>query len=275
VLHHFAGSPDDGQLPYAGLIQGSDGVLYGTTQQGGSGGYGTVFKLGTSGGSFSILYNFDFAVGSGYSPWAGLLQGSDAAFYGTVPSGPSSQGAVFRLTAAGSYTVLHTFGSAPGDGQMPYGALIQASDGALYGTTSAGGSASLGTVYKLNLDGSDYAVVYSFGPIPGDGQQPKAALMQGSDGALFGTTQLGGDVAVGTVFRLHPPPTFTNISRGSGQAVQLTLNGFPQVTYSLKMSADGSVWVNLANLTSAGGVFHFTDSTAAGANQRFYRAVWP
>ena len=101
-LYSFNGS--DGSLPFAGLVQGSDGNFYGTTVQGGvialcAGGCGTVFKI-TPGGSLTTLYSFSYSDGA--TPYAGLVQGSDGNFYGTTPyGGASGYGTVFKITADG------------------------------------------------------------------------------------------------------------------------------------------------------------------------------
>jgi uncharacterized repeat protein (TIGR03803 family) len=275
VLHHFVGGSQDGQLPYAGVIQGNNGALFGTTQQGGPGGYGTVFTLGTNGG-FSLLHGFYWGLGVGLNPRAGLVQASDGALYGTTPSGSNSKGSIFKLNPDSTgYTVLHNFGNDPTDGQVPYAGLVQGSDGALYGTTTGGGSAVQGAAYRLNLDGSGYRVLYSFGATVNDGQQPQAPLMQGKDGALYSTTWAGGDAGNGTVFRLLIPPVVTSINPTAGRNIQLSLRGFTNVSYRLESSsANLSSWTPLGSFNGPGPDYSFTDLTASNSPMRFYRAVW-
>ncbi len=117
VLYSFAGG-SDGEHPYAGVIQGSDGNFYGTTYQGGTSGYGTVFKL-TPSGTETVLYTF--AGGSdGATPEAGVIQGSDGNFYGnTLQGGASGLGTVFELTPSGTETILHTFAGGAATAQIP------------------------------------------------------------------------------------------------------------------------------------------------------------
>jgi uncharacterized repeat protein (TIGR03803 family) len=224
VLHTFTGTSGDGEKPYAPLVIGSDGALYGTTEDGGSGGGGTVFKLQTSGSGYMVLHPFTGDNGDGESPVAALIQGRDGALYGTTEDGGSnSLGAIFTLNTNGSgYTTLYSFtyvDEGPPNGVVyPYGlypeaALVQGRDGELYGTT-AGNSGNnengAGTVFKLNTDGSDFTTVYSF-TIPGnidsfgtnvDGETPVAPLIQGTDGAFYGTAELGGN-AFGTVYKVN------------------------------------------------------------------------
>jgi len=203
VLHFFTGGAD-GYGPYAGLMEGSDGGLYGTTFYGGSNTYlGTVFKLNRDGSDYTVLYRFKGGT-DGYSPYAGLMEGSDGALYGTTSLGGSnySWGTVFKLNRDGSaYTVLFSF---PGgaDGARPQAGLIEGTDGALYGTTSSGGSNDFGTVFRLNRDGSAYTVLHRFTG-GADGAHPYAGLIGASDGALYGTTTNGGTNNAGTVFKLN------------------------------------------------------------------------
>ena len=83
--------------------------------------------------------------------------------------------------------------------------MIQAKDGALYGTTPFGGSVSLGSVFKLKNDGKDFQVIHSFAASPGEARGPHAALLQATDGALYGTTTEGGDANQGAIFRIRMP----------------------------------------------------------------------
>jgi uncharacterized repeat protein (TIGR03803 family) len=151
----------------------------------------------TTTGVETVLYSF--AGGSdGDHPDAGLIQGSDGNFYGTTKlGGANSAGTVFKITAAGAETVLHSFGSGS-DGATPIASLIQGSDGNFYGTTIA----NQGTVFKITAAGVE-TVLYSFGS-GSDGNNPNAALIQGSDGNFYGTTVNGGANNQGTVFKVTP-----------------------------------------------------------------------
>jgi len=112
-----------------------------------------VFRVSPS-GSYSNLYSFNQAADNGngaYEPQAGLVLGSDGNFYGTASGGgTNAAGTVFRISPIGSYTSLYSFANTP-DGSIPQAGLVQGSDGNFYGTTSAGGTNSAGTVFKLTL----------------------------------------------------------------------------------------------------------------------------
>ena len=192
------GNGYDGAQPYAGVIQGSDGNFYGTTRLGGNGA-GTVFQV-TPAGAYTTLYSFAYlGTTAGSDPIASLVQGSDGNFYGTTETnGVDGAGTVFRITPAGAFTSLYSF---TGNNQTLDGALIQAKDGNFYGTTYYGGAHSVGEVFQLTPAGV-VTTVYSFGDLPTDGVGPAAALVQGSDGNFYGTTQTGGSGNDGTIFEL-------------------------------------------------------------------------
>ena len=194
----------DGDTPYATLVHGSDGNFYGTTSDGGVGGFlngnGTVFKISPA-GTLTTLYSF-----TGTASCGGLVQGSDGNFYGTTPSGGTSDnGSVFKISPAGLLTTLYSFTGGT-DGSLPSAELVQVGDGNFYGTTTQGGANGFGTVFEITSGGS-MSIVYSFTTgING------AMLIQGSDGNFYGTTPNGGsssncDGGCGTVFRLYVPPS--------------------------------------------------------------------
>jgi uncharacterized repeat protein (TIGR03803 family) len=137
-------------------VQGSDGNLYGTTnQRGANGNYGTIFKITTS-GSITTLYSFCAMSGcpDGANPEAPVIQATDGNYYGTTHlGGANNSGTVFRITPGGTLTTLYSFCAQAGcaDGQYPFAGLFQATDGNLYGTTYQGGAAGKGTVFSLSV----------------------------------------------------------------------------------------------------------------------------
>ena len=148
VLHNFGGSPADGAAPNYGVVQGADGNLYGTTSNGGTKGYGTVFKL-TPDGVETVLYSFS-GTGDGAYPSTALVQGSNGNFYGgTYSGGVSTAGAtIFELTSAGVVTSLYSFPSAANSVTN----LVNGSDGNLYGTTYQGGTHESGMFFRFRLN---------------------------------------------------------------------------------------------------------------------------
>jgi uncharacterized repeat protein (TIGR03803 family) len=201
-LYSFGSYANDGQIPRAGLVQGSDGNFYGTTIEGGANGnVGTVFRISAS-GSYTNLCSFSYSDGA--YPRAVLVQGSDGNFYGTTDGGGANGGGtVFRVSPSGNYTNLYSFGSHPNDGIYPDAGLAQGSDGNFYGTTAVGGTYDSGTVFRVSPSGT-YSNLHSFAGYPTDGWLPQAALVQSSDSNLYGTTDFGGADNDGTVFRISP-----------------------------------------------------------------------
>ncbi|HXI70074.1 MAG TPA: choice-of-anchor tandem repeat GloVer-containing protein [Verrucomicrobiae bacterium] len=206
TLRSFAGATN-GVAPYAGLVLSTNGSLYGITYGGGISNYGTVFTINRDGSGLAYLHSFTGTTDC-KNPEAGLIEGSDGALYGTTYfADGATRGTIFKINKDGSgYMILHTFTgtSSGGDGQNPICKLLEADDGLIYGTTSLGGSANAGTVFAINKDGTGYNILYSFKTTGGDGRQPGAGLLEGSDQVLYGTTYVSGGTGTnGTVFSLN------------------------------------------------------------------------
>jgi uncharacterized repeat protein (TIGR03803 family) len=199
LLHSFAGIPE-GENPYSRLIRDLAGNFYGTTSDGGTLGYGTVFKLDTA-GKMTVLHSFKNSP-DGAHPIAGLILDKAGNLYGTTLHGGTSGvfGSVFKLDAKGKLTLLHSFTGTP-DGEDPQSGLLRDAAGNLYGTTQFGGiNGGFGTVFKLNAKGK-LSLLHSFGAKP-DGQNPFSGLIRDSAGNFYGTTFYGGAYGYGTVFKL-------------------------------------------------------------------------
>jgi uncharacterized repeat protein (TIGR03803 family) len=214
VLHSFTGADattgftgdTDGAHPFAGVIQGPDGNFYGTTFNGQpsatASSHGTVFKMDPAGHVTILHYFTPVAVGDGLSPESALIRARDGFFYGTTVSSLVSGGAtVFRISAAGAFTKLHTFtGTERG---FSTSSLLEATDGNFYGVLESGTVIpTQGLVYRITPAGST-TVLHAFAS--GDGVYPSDSLIQASDGNLYGTTLLGGSGTLGTVFRITNP----------------------------------------------------------------------
>jgi len=199
TLHTFAQT--DGQTPL-GLVVGGDGNLYGTTVVGGANNYGTVFKM-TPGGTLTTLHDFSFTDGA--YPYGVLVQGQDGSFYGTSYGGLNQSGCyegcgtIYRITPSGEFTSLYQFCAQTGcpDGNDPEGGLIQATDGAFYGTTYEGGAGNAGSIFRVTPSGV-LTTLFSFSGFCCDG--PAASLFQATNGELYGTTLQ--DEGYGTIFSL-------------------------------------------------------------------------
>ena len=197
VLYSFTGGAD-GRNPYAGVIRDLAGNLYGTTVNGGTWGWGVVYKL-DAGGHETVLNSFTGGADGG-NPYAGVIRDSGTgSLYGTTYGGGTAYaGVVYQLSAAGHETVLYSF-TGRADGGNPYAGVIPDSAGNLYGTTYGGGT-MWGVVYKLDRGGHE-TVLYTFGGVA-DGGQPYAGVIRDLAGNLYGTARYGGKKYAGVVFKL-------------------------------------------------------------------------
>ncbi len=210
LLHSFCSQSAcaDGSNPFAGLLLGTDGNLYGTTLGGGaSNGFGTVFKI-TPNGTLTTLHSFCLQSGcpDGQFPQTGLVQATNGILYGaTITGGTHNAGTIFSITTSGKLATLYNIcaqGGCP-DGNYLYVPMIQATDGNLYGIMDVGGASNHGTIFKMTLSGA-LTTLYSFCSQPNcaDGEYPNAGLFQDTNGSLYGTTADGGVSGDGTVFSL-------------------------------------------------------------------------
>ena len=218
IIEHLYNN--DGVAPACNLVS-SDNILYGTTENGGTNGNGTVFAVTAAGTRFTNLYTFSGDDDGGF-PYSGLTL-SGSTLYGTVEGGGANgNGAVFAVNKDGScFTNLHAF-SATGnnglsdtntDGSNPWGGLRLSGD-TLYGTTVFGGSNGFGTVFSLNTNGTGFKVLHAFAF--GSGGVPRAGLLL-SHGALYGVASEGGPNSSGAIFALNVDGTgFTNLYNFSG-----------------------------------------------------------
>jgi uncharacterized repeat protein (TIGR03803 family) len=207
----------DGSTSYSSLIQGRDGNLYGTSNNGGAAGDGAVFKV-TPTGTLTTLYSFCSQAGcsDGSYPFSVLALGTDGNFYGTTQNGGvAGMGTVFKITPSGAYTVLHSFAGT--DGSAPEAGLVLGGDGNFYGTTSSGGTSggcACGTVFKISATGV-LTTLHTFNG--SDGAIPSAPLVLGTDGSYHGTTYSGGSSnscnggSCGTAFKITPSGALTSL----------------------------------------------------------------
>jgi uncharacterized repeat protein (TIGR03803 family) len=210
VFEHVASFEQPGRQPMAPLLHvPADGNLYGTTNDGGTGGKGTVFRM-TADGTITTLVNFTGTGGAfpGANPSGGLVAGADGALYGvTLGGGGADYGTIFKVTLGGGFTSLVQFNGVTAAPTNPKGSLPNEltlhSDGFFYGSTQAGGASNLGTVFRYAPGTNTVTTLIQFTGTAGNskGSQPVGALVA-SGTFLFGVTSSGGGGDYGTVFRL-------------------------------------------------------------------------
>jgi len=214
TLHTFCADGDcvDGITPATGLVQANNGSFYGATAEFGANNGGTIFRI-TPNGIFTTVYNFcEFAgCSDGASPCAPLIQGMNGNLYGTTQAGGTDNfGTVFKMTPAGSLTVLYSFTSDIGStNSCPAPGLAQGKNGDLYGATESGGASDAGTLYKVSLQGA-FTPLYSFTGYA-DGAWPFSSLAPATNGDLYGTTAGSFSGPGGTIFGITPGGAFTTV----------------------------------------------------------------
>jgi uncharacterized repeat protein (TIGR03803 family) len=241
------------------LLANAKGDLFGTTNEGGAYGDGTVFELVKTGSGYTekVLHSFNGTDGN--FPFAGLIADAKGDLFGTTDvGGANDDGTVFELVKTGSsYTekVLHSFGGYPSDGANPFAGLIADAKGDLFGTTGYGGPneeqlGGDGTVFELVKTGSGYneRVLHSFNGYDGDGYGPFVGLLANAKGDLFGTTPFGGAHRDGTAFEL--------VKTGSGYTERV-LHSFGAGTDGLDPYAGliADAKGDLFGTTSSGGAY--------------------
>lgn len=208
VLHQFD-SINDGYKAMGSLIRGSNGFLYGMTNEGGTNNNGTIYRLNPDGSDFLVLKHFSKATDGG-NPYGRLVEGIDKKLYGMTSSGTggniSNSGAIFRMNLDGSDFEVLRFLSIV-DGQAPFGSLIFSS-GILYGMTRVGGPGPMqgntyyafGNIFSLNPQNLEFKLLHSLNPDL-EGGNPYGNIIETSNGRLVGMTRYG-QMFNGSVFSL-------------------------------------------------------------------------
>jgi uncharacterized repeat protein (TIGR03803 family) len=206
VLHNFLAASTDGNQPLGTLAQ-AGGVFYGATEFGGSAGVGTVFSIDASGANFGLIHTFLGGTADGYRPESSPVLAGGVLYVMTAQGGTANLGIVYRMNPDGTgFQVLHSFTGGATDGRIPHYQGLVVAAGVIYGATETGGAANLGVVFRVNTDGTGFAVLHSFAGGAGDGLYPDWGLTL-VGGTLYGMTGGGGTTNSGTIFRVNTDGT--------------------------------------------------------------------
>lgn len=215
-------------------VQGTDGNFYGSAYGGGTDNLGLIYKTSAA-GAIKTLHTFSGYPNDGANPIGAMVQANDGNFYGvTYLGGAKNLGSVFKITPAGTYTLLHSFAGYPSDGTHPRSGLIVGSDGNLYGTTSQGGAKNDGEIYKITPAGV-VTLLYSFCSATSctDGFSPIQPLVQHTNGKFYGNTSgnsLGGSYFYSLGTGLAPFVRLVNWTGKVGATVEILGQGFTGAT---------------------------------------------
>jgi uncharacterized repeat protein (TIGR03803 family) len=295
ILHNFTMSStnsscvytnSDGAIPDFGFLSGN--TLYGTATSGGSYGNGTIFSLHTDGSGFTTLHNFTNSDGA--YPSSGLVLSSNTLYGTTVSGGSDGNGTIFSVHIDGAgFSMLHSFTAflsqsiINNDGAGPQSLVI--SGNTLFGSAQIGGRSGHGTVFAVNIDGTDFTTLHDFAAptnFPPEGYYPSSGLVL-SKNVLYGTTLHGGGYSGnfdpdgnGTIFSISlpaSPPRLTMIASGENLILSWLTNhaGFDYSDYILQCTTNlgSSVWTtNLPPPVVSNGRYTVTNPIS-GAHQFF------
>ena len=234
----------DGSTPEGDLIADSKGDLFGTTSSGGANNDGTVFEIAKTAGGYASTPTtlVSFSGSDGAFPSFRLLADATGDLFGTTATGGANgDGTVFEIvkTASGYASTPTTLVSLSGaDGAAPSAGLIADANGDLFGTTEQGGASGVGTVFEIAKTVGGYAntptTLVSFDTT--DGADPVAGLIADSNGDLFGTTNVGGAMGLGTVFEIKR----TAAGYASAPTTLVSFHGFDGAQPFAELLADAN-----------------------------------
>jgi uncharacterized repeat protein (TIGR03803 family) len=212
LLHEFVSGNDDGAAPQGSLfLIGS--ALYGMTFAGGDTDAGVIFKIDTDGNGFQLLHEFAGGSDDGAAPYGSLILIGSTLYGMTSAGGDDDLGVIFKMETNGSgFQLLHEFAFVPNDGAIPFGSPVS-SGSTLYGMTYLGGGTGLGTIFKINSDGSGFQLLHEFADGLNDGAFPYGSLAL-SQSTLYGMTFAGGTAGTGVLFKINTDGNGFNVLHG-------------------------------------------------------------
>jgi uncharacterized repeat protein (TIGR03803 family) len=268
-VHSFTNTLNNLVAP-AGVVEASDGKLYGTTLRSGASNQGMVFRMNKDGSQYQVLYSFVAPVGTLVSPNP-LCEGSDGYLYGTTYRGGSNgEGIIYRISKSGGYEFIDAFAAGRGN---PVGKLVEGGGGWFYGVTQESGNFNGGHLYRFRIQAAaTIYILHHFGE--GNlGRDPGTGVVLGSAGEIYGTTQHGGfSGGYGTLFRVDLRPILTIARTGTDILLSWPWNG---ETFNLQATDNlGLPWATISAGATISGE-RVNARVTPGAGPRFYRLQKP
>jgi uncharacterized repeat protein (TIGR03803 family) len=243
-----------GCLPKGSLILADNGYMYGMTSQGGTYGMGVIFQWDTRTNTFTKMFDFK-GTQTGSHPNGSLLQANTGYFYGmTMDGGLNNMGVLFEWDPESNSLIKKVDFNGNSSGKYPYGSLIQASNGMLYGMTSEGGANNGGVLFEFNRGNDSFSVKVAFSGAA-TGKNPHGSLLQAKNGRLYGMTVYGGLRDNGVIFEYDPVT--------SGFQKNIDFNYRPMGSYpygSLIQDDNGKMY----GMTRTGGWYGFNSAHPPG-----------
>jgi uncharacterized repeat protein (TIGR03803 family) len=277
VLYSFGSVANDGAYPLGSLTP-SGSTFYGMTSGVGdyADGNGTIFRINSDGTGYQVLHSFAGSPFDGANPHGDLTLSGSTLYGMTLGGGAMLSGTIFKINMDGTgYQVLHSFGTVLNDGYSPYASLTL-SGSALYGMTEAGGAYNKGMIFQINIDGTGYQVLYSFGNVASDGCYPYGSLTLAGT-TLYGMTSYGGAYgAYGTIFQINTDGTgylvlysFENVANnGYAPFGSLTLSG--STLYGMTEVGGAGGFGTIFQINTSGGGYQVLYSFAGYPNDGYY-----
>lgn len=248
-----------GDFLFGSLTLTSAGNFYGAIDAGGPSGYGALYDVSPA-GKYTLLYAFQGASDGAYPPSAPIV-GADGNLYGTTTTTQPNSGSIYRYNpSSGTLTTLFQFATDGSQGFAPYGPLLQASDGTLWEAAQYGGAANCGTLVRVSTSGT-LLHIYNF-PCGSGGNDPSGAMIQASDGSVWGTTQYGGNTSnncpggCGTVFALSPTGAMSVYALNGDGSMGNTPDSIMQATdgnlYGTAYKGGAHNWGSLFRISTRG-----------------------
>lgn len=238
-VHHFGANAGDPRNPYAGVYEGTDGRLYGTTRLGGNANDGTLYAFDPTLAALTVLYEIPNNL-QGYSPSGAVVENGTGEFLSFCDAGGyTGSGTFFKYDLTAGFEVIAHLEDYQVGANPWYGGVLQASNGKVYGLTDKGGTDNRGVIFEYDFQMDTIVAVHHFDDFNvTNGEEPVCGLIEASNGLLYGMTEYGGVNDRGTIYSFDPNTYVLNVVHSFDQA---TTGKSPQAT-ELMQASNGKLY---------------------------------